>query len=137
MLPRDAFRAGLTAFLLAHLAYIADFDVPVATRFLGLGVILVVTAPLALRVLRAVPDAGLRATVAVYSLALSLMAASAIASGNVVAATGGVLFLLSDLLLGWNRFVGPAGGGHLGVMVTYHAAQLALVAYLRSTVPAV
>src|SRR5262249_23566690 len=65
------------------------------------------------------------------------MAASAIASGNVVAATGGVLFLLSDLLLGWNRFVGPAGGGHLGVMVTYHAAQLALGAYLRSSGPAV
>jgi uncharacterized membrane protein YhhN len=41
---------------------------------------------------------------------------------------GAVLFLSSDLLLAWNKFVNPVRHGPLLIMVTYHLGQLALLA---------
>jgi len=131
MLPADLFLAGLGAFLVAHLAYVGAFAGPVVPRLVWLAVVVGVLAPVAARILRAVPDRALRAPVAVYSLAISLMVASAVASASTVAITGAVLFLVSDMLIAWNRFVQPRPWAPLAIIVTYHLGQLGLATALR------
>jgi len=132
MVPGDLFVAGLLAFLLAHLAYIATLHASLAARLLWLLVVLVASSPVAARLMRAVPGTGLRLTVATYSLVLSLMVASALASGRATAAVGAVLFFASDMLIAWNRFVRPVPRAEPIIMVTYHLGQLGLAVALRS-----
>jgi uncharacterized membrane protein YhhN len=130
MLPRDRFVAGLASFLVAHLFYVAAF----APRPPGL------SAPLVLAVLvlyggwlmRALwPHLGrLRAPVAVYAAALLVMAWQAAERWAVLgttpallAAIGAGLFVASDSVLAWRRFVGPVRHGQAVVLGTYFAAQ--------------
>jgi uncharacterized membrane protein YhhN len=47
--------------------------------------------------------------------------------GSLPAGLGAVLFLASDTLLAWNRFLRPIPTGPLWVHITYHAAQGLLV----------
>lgn len=126
MLPANLFAAGLGSFLVAHLAYLTVLDSPVGQRaFWTLG-LLIATAPLGMRILRAVPRPRLRAACVVYMLALVTMAGSALAAGPAAAAIGGTLFLASDTMLAWNRFVRPWPWAHTFVMITYHLGQLGL-----------
>lgn len=129
-LPGDiAFLAGMGAFLVMQLCYIAGFlrlgarEWFAARRWaiagwLGLWVVLnVVLGPLL---------GELRWPITVYSLALVAMAACAVATGSRLVGVGGLLFLVSDLLIGL-RAAGielPASG--VLVMGTYCAAQLAI-----------
>jgi len=122
-----AFLAGMGAFLVMQLCYIAGF------LHLGAGAWLrahpwAVAAWLALWLaLNAAigPMLGeLRWPVTVYSLALVSMAACAVATGRRGIGIGGALFLVSDLLIAL-RVAGteiPASG--VVVMATYCAAQL-------------
>ena len=132
MLPADVFAAGLVAFLLAHVAYIIDFEAGVGARVIWLVVLLVFAVPLALRIMRSVAEAALRPAIAVYMMVITLMVASALASGSVLASAGALSFFASDAILAWNRFVRPFPRGRLAVIVTYHLGQLALTAALRS-----
>lgn len=132
MLPGNLFAAGLIAFLLAHGAYIADFEGPYRWRLLWLAVILVLTIPVTRRLLSAIGDDAQRPAVAFYMLVISFMVASALASGGFFAIAGALLFFVSDGLLAWNRFVRPISQAHLYVMVTYHLGQLGLVLALRN-----
>jgi uncharacterized membrane protein YhhN len=132
MLPDELFPAGLAAFLLAHLAYIADFDATLTATFLWFVAVAVVSIPLARRLLRGAPAGPMRIAVGFYMAVIALMVASAIASGEIVAAAGALLFITSDSLIAWNRFVEPAAGGRLGVIVTYHLGQFLLVIALRA-----
>jgi len=132
MLPDQLFPAGLAAFLLAHLAYIAAFDATPLARSIWFIVVAAASVPLALRVIRAVPDLPLRAAVGVYMGVISLMVASAIASGALLATVGALLFFVSDALIALNRFVAPFAWARLGIIVTYHVGQLLLVLALRT-----
>ena len=58
------------------------------------------------------------------------MVASAVASGNAVAAVGALLFMTSDALIGEDRFVVHRDWQPLAIMVTYHVAQALLVVSL-------
>lgn len=131
MLPRDAFVLGLGAFLGAHLAYVVALDGSVGGRLTWFAVVLVLTAPVTLRMLRSVPGTTLRPAVATYMGAIALMVASALASGDGLAISGALLFLASDALLGWNRFVNVVTNAQLAIIVTYHLGQLALATALR------
>jgi len=131
MLPADLFAAGLGAFLLAHLAYIHEFDATWLVRLFWWLVVLAAASPLARRVLRSIEDPKLRPAVGVYLAVIALLLASAIASGSRLAAAGALSFLVSDGLIAWNRFVQPLAGARPVIMVTYHLAQLALVVALR------
>lgn len=51
-------------------------------------------------------------------------------TGLRLAIVGAALFYVSDALIAWNRFVAPVRGGKVAIIVTYHLAQLALVASL-------
>jgi len=132
MLPERLFPAGLAAFLLAHLAYIADFDTTPLARAGWFAVVALASIPLARRIIRAVPELPLRIGVGLYMAVISLMVASAIASGELLAAAGALLFFISDALIALNRFVAPVAGARLGIIVTYHLGQLLLVVALRA-----
>jgi len=132
MLPADFFVVGLAAFLLAHVAYIIDFEATVTARALWLAIVLAVASPLARRIIRGVGDASLRVPVGAYMVVISLMVASAAASGSVLAAAGAVLFFSSDAVIAWNRFVRPFAWAQLVIMVIYHVGQLALATALRA-----
>jgi uncharacterized membrane protein YhhN len=133
MLPRDRFVAGLAAFLVGHLAYIAGFHaagVPVGTTALWLAVLLVPVSLALVAIIRGARRAGkpaLAGPIMVYALVISTMAASALAGRSPLAAGGALLFIASDGLIGFRRFVGNRRGMGLGVIVTYHLGQAALV----------
>lgn len=124
LLPQvDRFRSGLLAFLLGHLAFVGGLVslglhglVPLAAAVLAC-----FGAVLGARVLRAAPS-GLRIPIAAYIAVILAMAAVALATGLRAALAGAALFLASDSLLAWNRFVRPLPAGRLGTMVTYHLA---------------
>jgi alkenylglycerophosphocholine hydrolase len=130
LLPRlDAFVAGLGAFLIAHVAYVIGMAPHVESLGLALIAAVIVLADLAVvgrPVLHRAPS-PLRAPVVSYFVAISAMVVVAYATGSYVLAAAALLFLASDSLLGWSRFVAPAPGGRLAVHVTYHLAQAGLV----------
>jgi len=133
MLPADLFLAGLGAFLLGHVAYVGAFAVSLSSRLLWFAVVLALSSPLALRILRSVGDARLRVPVACYIAVIALMVSSAIASRSVPAIAGALLFFASDAMIAWNRFVKPFGWARVGIIVTYHLGQLGLVIGLQGT----
>lgn len=127
MLPVDAFAIGLGAFMLAHLAYIAAFAprasaLPVAA---AAAVYAAIAAGVLSLLLPAVPE-GLRWPVLAYVAVLAAMAATAFGASATVGrrlALGGALFVASDGLLAWNRFVEPLPVAALWVLASYWAAQ--------------
>jgi uncharacterized membrane protein YhhN len=131
MLPSDLFVAGLVAFLVGHLLYLAGFWSQRPGR-LALGVsavvVVVAVAPFAVRILK--PLRGqphLRPPVAIYMVVIAAMLATALATGKVLAGIGAALFVSSDTMIAWNRFVRPFRAADVGIMVTYHLGQAALV----------
>lgn len=131
MLPLDLFIAGLSAFLVGHLAYIADFHAPLGWRLVWFAVMIAATYPVSRRLMKAITDGGLRIAVVVYMAVISFMAASAIASGSFAAALGAILFVVSDALIAWDRFVAKKEWARVAIIVTYHLGQFGLVYALR------
>jgi uncharacterized membrane protein YhhN len=134
MLPRDLFVGGLAAFALAHVAYVVGFwtDPPGALEFVvALLVVVAVLGPVARRIVAALrTEPTLRPPVVVYIAIISLMVASALASGNVLATAGAALFAASDSMIAWDRFVHRSPWAPVAIMVTYHVGQAGLVASL-------
>ena len=141
--PKEGFLPGLVAFLLAHLAYIAAFCVPV--RLAARPVVFAVYAAIAALILSqlwgGVPPA-LRAPVVAYVLCLATMASQAgvwwrVAAGRGDAplarhaAIGGVLFMVSDSLLAVNKFAVPLPLSSLWILLTYWTAQGFIAASLH------
>lgn len=143
LLPPGQFVAGLVAFLVAHLAYLALFllgDLSTAPAALGLigavGLLAVVGRPIFAGARRA----GLGGPVLAYLGAILAMAVAATASGSLVAAAGAWLFVTSDSVLGWDRFAAPpaasqgaAARRRVAVIVPYHVAQVLLVVAVVAT----
>ena len=130
------FLPGLLAFLLAHLAYIALLrqDAPwLAAPRAALVIALVGLAVFVLLWIGGLP-AALRAPVAVYVLAIAVMASWAVSRATVLAdgpawtvAAGAISFLISDATLAVNRFVMPLPHSAVWVLTTYYAAQCLMV----------
>lgn len=129
-----AFIAGLSSFLIGHLllipALLLPLDGPAWPPLSGL--VLVGTAFMLMQLL---PHTGvLKWPVLIYSLVLTGLAIAAITRGAAVggltgwlAAAGGLLFALSDGVLGWRRFRGPFPGSQAVVLSTYWGALTTLV----------
>lgn len=130
MLPRDVFVAGLAAFLLAHVAYIVGLNLHTEGIWLLAIPVFVATAIVGRQLVDAIARSGapeMVGPVVAYVLVISIMGASALASGNWVAAVGALLFVTSDSLIGHNRFVAPQPWMPVTIMVTYHVGQALLV----------
>ncbi len=75
--------------------------------------------------------AGIRIILCAYSLIISAMLISALLQRSSLFALGAVLFVFSDFIIGWNRFVEPIPYGTYLIMVPYFLAQWLL--FIRST----
>ena len=124
------FVAGMGAFLVMQVCYITGFVrmgafaalrerrwVPAAWALLWL-VLNVVLGP---------SLGALQVPIAVYSAALTTMAACAVATGHRRIGVGGVLFLVSDLLIGLGAADLDVPASGFLVMSTYALAQLLIV----------
>lgn len=139
--PRSGFLAGLVAFLLAHLAYIAAFtrEHRLLARPVAVVVYLLVAGTVLALLWPSVPP-GLRVPVACYVLALTAMSAQSAVVGLAAQGgearrgralmLGGALFMASDALLATNRFALPLPASSLWILATYWAAQWCIASWL-------
>lgn len=134
MLPHDRFRQGLASFLVAHLFFIAAFAQGLTWTWPPASVVLVLAVLWAVFMLVLLPGArGQRVPVAVYGLVLLLMAAAAFARAGLLgglawfAIAGALLFVLSDTVIGVNRFVRPFRAAEGIILGTYFPAQALIV----------
>jgi uncharacterized membrane protein YhhN len=130
MLPSDAFVAVLGSFLLAHVAYIVGLNLESDGNWWWAIPVAAVVGVLGARLVQGIRRSGhpeMVVPVVAYVLTIAVMVASALASGNAVAAVGAVSFMISDSLIGEQRFVRPRGWQPVAIMVTYHLAQALLV----------
>lgn len=135
MLPRDAFVAGLSSFLVGHLAYVVGLNLHSEDRWLLALPVLVVAVLLGVRLVGGIRRNGhtkLLGPVVAYVLVITAMVASAAASGNGLALAGAALFMASDALIGETRFVRPRSWGPLAIITTYHVGQALLVLSLTT-----
>jgi uncharacterized membrane protein YhhN len=133
LLPPDRFIPGLAAFLAAHVAFTCGFVAGGLPHLTWAGFALIaLPVPLASVGLRVIRGAARRSPalakpVAIYLLVISLMLIAAIGHGDGLGIVGAALFLVSDGILGWNRFVQPLPAAPVAVMATYHSALACLV----------
>lgn len=125
------FLIGLGAFLLAHIAWI--WAVLSMARVGGVPWLVIPTAPVLLFMVTRFgrdivrssgPDRG---PVFVYLLTLVVLALVAAWQGDPVVLIGALVFMVSDTILGHDRFVLERKLAPLQVMVTYHLAQTLIV----------
>ena len=139
------FIPGLVSFLLAHVAYIIGFNIPLPvvspTWALVVALVLAFSAARLLRPivagLAAKGQRKLIAPVIVYGVVITLMLLSAMltlfrlewkATPAALVSVGAMLFFYSDAILAWIKFVAPIKNGRMMNMITYHLGQIALIA---------
>ena len=138
------FLGGLVAFLLAHIAYIVGFNIPIpAINFFGI-VFAVVIGLGGSRIIRLILDrlpatgqGHMRIPIIIYSTVISVMLLSAMmklvdvsweANAAALVAVGAFFFYLSDIILAWNKFVSPIQHGRIYNIGAYHLGQITLIA---------
>lgn len=143
MLPKQQFIAGLVAFLLAHVAYIIGFN-PSWPPFTPLGLFFIIFVAAIGKELYKHISAGLakrgedalQKPVMAYTAVIALMQISALLtffrtdwSFNTafVVSLGAALFMLSDAILAWDKFVEPIKYGRVRNMSAYHLGQIILM----------
>jgi len=138
------FLGGLVAFLLAHIAYIVGFNIPIpAMDFFGIVFAVMIWlggARIIRRILDRLPATGngrMRLPIILYSTVISVMLLSAMmkltdiswnANAAALVAVGAFFFYLSDIILAWNKFVAPIQHGRIYNIAAYHLGQIALIA---------
>lgn len=133
----DRFIIGLAAFLLGHLGFIVLFVMYGLNSTVLAGLALILASLLVITVGRVIvagasqQDAALRSPVLAYLAIISAMATVGWATGRWWVVVGTALFVLSDSVLGWGRFVRDRRWMSIVVMVTYHAAIASLALSLR------
>ncbi|SDX55817.1 lysoplasmalogenase [Paenibacillus sp. CF384] len=131
------FVAGLSAFLIGHLFYTTSFIRQMRFSWPRAATLIPIAAYagyMSIRLVHALQDSGqsgLIAPVLLYVTVISIMAWTAILTGNLYAVIGSLLFLASDSLLSWNMFVSDISHPDIWIMVTYYAAQFFIANSLR------
>lgn len=122
LLSERRFVAGLLAFLVGHLLFLAAlWPIPLASVHPAAlaTIIAAVVAMLALLLPRV--RGVLRAAVPLYAVALGAMAL-AMSTLGALGTLGGLAFVISDAVLALDKFRGPVRGAVYVVMTTYYAA---------------
>lgn len=133
-----SFIFGLAAFLIGHLFYLFGFLRTwkfSKTRFAMIILILGYSYFIGNSLIKAMLENGdnnLVIPVVAYVLVISLMAWSAIMTGDKWAIGGSILFVLSDSILSWNMFVSDVPQSSLFIMSTYYTAQFLIAHSLGS-----
>jgi uncharacterized membrane protein YhhN len=127
LIPENLFTAGLASFLLAHVCYLVAFAHPPVAPLSALPFLLFIV--LFLRVLWR-KLGKLKAPVVVYALVIALMGWQAtdryLARHDFVsllAASGAVVFIISDIILAYDRFNRPYKLARFLVLSSYFLAQ--------------
>jgi uncharacterized membrane protein YhhN len=134
--PDLPFLLGLSAFLVGHLCYLGAFvtyglhGLDVLAGAFVVGGASVLALPPVLHGTRRAGGSQLASVVAAYAAVLGAMAVLAVGTGSIPTAIGALLFLGSDIVLAWHRFVGRLLRGPVIVIVTYHLGQLLILAGL-------
>ena len=141
--PDHFFTLGLSAFLLAHIAYLIAFtrDTNFPARF-GVWFVYLLFAACCYFLLYSWLPSRLQIPVALYAVLLLSMAAQAMGRSLKLrttsarfAAIGALLFVLSDGLLAFNRFYKPLPLAPLLVLLPYYAAQWLIASSTDGTLP--
>lgn len=133
----DRFVPGLASFLLGHVVFVVLFFQYGLTSTTLAGLAIVLAALLAGSIGRVIvagaahADAALRKPVLAYLLVISAMGVFGWATGRWWVVVGTTLFVASDSVLGWGRFVRDRRWMSPVVMITYHAAIVSLALSLR------
>jgi alkenylglycerophosphocholine hydrolase len=138
------FIIGLTAFLLAHVAYLIGFNTPLPQIVTVWSIVLALVIGLgSVRVLRRIVG-SIRANgqnrlvvpVIIYGIVITLMLLAAMqtlfnleweATAALLVSFGAALFYFSDITLAWHRFVSPIKNGRMLNIGMYHVGQIAIV----------
>jgi uncharacterized membrane protein YhhN len=146
MLPERFFLPGLISFLLGHIFYIAGFGMPIPPEGSEMaaaviaGILVVVAGWVYVRLASGMQTTGqdrMRIPVLFYTIVISLMLFSALLTlfrsewellPALLVSVGALLFLISDIMNAWARFVGPIPNHRVWVMSTYHLAQVGIAA---------
>ncbi|WP_426811212.1 lysoplasmalogenase [Pseudomonas sp. WOUb67] len=123
--PADLFVFGLAAFLCAHLAYLRAYCGVTQRPALPALIASAITGIALLGVLANHGLGPLLIPVALYALAISAMLWRALACGG-LAALGAGLFVLSDSMIGIDRFVSPFAAAPYLIILTYWLGQWAI-----------
>jgi uncharacterized membrane protein YhhN len=135
----NQFVFGLGSFLIGHLAYMRAYTSD-TRRFAPLGLLFAaICGGSMLAVLNSSPEGlgPLFAPVALYALVISCMLWRAIARIGVagiprdsalLAAGGALLFVISDAMIGINRFVQPFDAAPYAIIITYWLGQFGIAA---------
>lgn len=124
----DNFVLGLGAFLLGHVAFVALFiryglDVWWMGAFaIGLTVLLAATVGRRIVVGAGEHNPALRLPVGAYLAVISAMTIVGWSTGRFLVVAGTALFVVSDSILGWARFVASQAWMSVTIMITYHGA---------------
>lgn len=139
------FPGQMGAFALAHIAIICYFlsryrvgiERKKYSRLSKLYIIVatVVTIPIVVfafaKIVPHVPEGFLTYGVSVYIMLIAMMLWCAMQQRSLLFASGAMIFLVSDTVLAWNRFVEHIPNSGYIIMITYYLAQLLL--FMRST----
>ena len=144
MLPERFFLPGLILFLLGHIFYIAGFGMPIPPEgseiiaLLIAVILIVVSGWVYVMLANGMQSSGkdrMRIPVLIYTIVISLMLFSALMTlfreewmllPSILVSVGALLFLVSDIMNAWVRFVHPISNQRLWVMSTYHFAQIGI-----------
>lgn len=143
-LPARFFLAGVGAFFLAHLAYIAGFLQPyplldgrMLLFILPVGAIFLLLSKSIRSGLRRCGETAMIIPVTIYALILSIMLVAALSTllhpawsmlPAMIVSLGAGLFFLSDSVLAYCRFVRNQPHSDFIVMITYHLGQILISA---------
>jgi len=133
LLAYQQFVPGLAAFLVGHVIYIVLWTRQVDKARLWYTLPVLIFAIVISWIL--IPYLGdMAVPVVIYIAVIVLMVASATISklANVWGLLGVYSFLLSDLLIAWNRFVEPITMSGLLIMSSYYFAQIAIASSVLS-----
>jgi uncharacterized membrane protein YhhN len=137
-------QTGLSIFLLAHLAYLIGFNIPIP-KISGWEIFLAVMVGLgSARIMRRILNSvaarkqnQMRMPVILYSAVILFMLLSAMMkitdpnwgiNAGALVSLGAFLFYLSDIILAWQKFVAPMQHGRIYQIGTYHLGQITLIA---------
>ena len=145
MVPLDRFfLLGLISFLLAHVSYITGFREAIVNINAWSLILLVIIALNVRRLIQRIVAAmrlkgkdQLVLPVVLYGIVISVMLYAAMStiydqswktSAALLVSLGAILFVASDVILAWNKFVSPVRNGRVWNMALYHLGQIGLIA---------